>query len=162
MSARAAQLRPRPSTRPTDLRVVRRRATSHIKRTGSTRIAPVAIAVTIGVAAIIAAILLEQVALAQSAFRLSDLRTEYQEAGSRHEELLLEAAQLDSSARIERYARETLGMVDPDPAAVHYIVANVRRGKSHARPPSSSPALGGPGIAAGSPYGEVPAEGTSP
>ena len=162
MSARAAQLRPRPSTQKSELRVVRRRASSHIKRTGSTRIAPVAIAVTIGVAAIIAAILLEQVALAQSAFRLSELRAQYQEAQSLHEELLLEAAQLDSAARIERYARETLGMVDPDPASVHYIVAKVGRGQSHARPPSTSPGLGGPGIAAGSPYGEVPAEGTSP
>lgn len=121
-----------------------------------------AIAVTIGVAAIIAAILLEQVALAQSAFRLSDLRTQFQEAEPQHEELLLEAAQLDSAARIERYARETLGMVDPDPASVQYIVANVGRSKTNGRRPSNSPALTLPGIAAGSPYGVLPAEGTSP
>ena len=163
MSARAASLRPRPSTRKTELRVVRRRTTSHIKRSGATRIAPVAIAVAIGIAAIVAAILLEQVALAQSAFHLSDLRTELQAAESEHEELLLEAAQLDSAARIERYARETLGMVDPEPASVQYIVANVRSGNGSRRgKPRNLPDGTAPGVAAGSPYGVLPAEGTSP
>ena len=163
MSARAASLRQRASTRKTDLRVVRRRATSHIKRSGATKIAPVAIAVAIGVAAIIGAIILEQVALAQSAFHLSDLRSELEAAESEHEELLLEAAQLDSAARIERYARETLGMVDPEPASVQYIVANVGRGNGGPRRnPRNSPAVTTQGVAAGSPYGVLPAEGTSP
>lgn len=161
MSARAAQLRPRSTTK-TQLRIVRRRTRSHIKRSGSTRIAPVAIAVAIGVAAVIAAILLEQVALAQSAFHLSDLRAQYEEAQSQHEELLLEAAQLDSAARIERYARETLGMVDPDPATVQYIVADVRRPRPNGLHPANNPAVPPPGVAAGSPYGTFPAEGSSP
>ncbi len=163
MSARAASLRPRPSTRNTGLRVVRRRTTSHIKRSGATKIAPVAIAVAIGIAAIVAAILLEQVALAQSAFHQSDLRSRLEAAESEHEELLLEAAQLDSAARVERYARETLGMVDPEPTSVQYIVADVGRGKgSPRRGPRNSPAVTTGGVAAGSPYGVLPAEGTSP
>ena len=80
-------------------------------------------------AGIVAAILLEQVVLAQSAFHLSDLRAELEAAEEKHEILLLEAAQLDSSARIERYARENLGMVDPGPEAIQYIVADIKQPK---------------------------------
>jgi cell division protein FtsB len=79
--------------------------------------------------AIVAAVLLEQVVLAQSAFHLSDLRRDLQAAEEKQEELLLEAAQLDSSARIERYARENLGMVDPIPGGIQYIVADIKQPK---------------------------------
>lgn len=41
---------------------------------------------------------------------------------------MLEAAKLDSEARIERYAREKLGMVDPEPQNVRYIVADIQSG----------------------------------
>lgn len=130
MSARATEIKSktqRPS-RP-DLRVVRkRRSRSLIKRTQARRVS-VYIAGGIIAAAIVAAVLLEQVFLAQSAFYLSDLRRDLQVAEEKQEELLLEAAQLDSSARIERYARETLGMVDPGPDAVQYIVADIKRPK---------------------------------
>ena len=37
----------------------------------------------------------------------------------------MEAAKLDSSARIERYARTTLGMVEPAPSDIQYIVADL-------------------------------------
>lgn len=130
MSARATDVksRTRRPTRP-DLRVVRkRRSRSLIKRTNARRVS-VYIAGGILAAAIVAAVLLEQVVLAQSAFHLSDLRRDRQAAEERQEELLLEAAQLDSSARIERYARENLGMVDAAPGSVHYIVADIKHPK---------------------------------
>src|SRR5688572_13705977 len=130
MSARATALKPRTqrTARP-DLRVVRkRRSRSLIKRTNARRVS-ILIAGGIIASAIVAAVLLEQVVLAQSAFHLSDLRRDLQTAQEKHEELVLEAAQLDSSARIERYAREMLGMVDPGPGGVQYIVADIRQPK---------------------------------
>lgn len=110
------------------LRLVRRKRRSRklIKRSVTRRLAPLAIVGAIVIAATIFAVLLEQVVLAQSAFDLARIRERIARAENRHEELLLEAARLDSSARIESYARETLGMVDPEPANVQYIVANVR------------------------------------
>ena len=131
MSARASALKSRTQQRTArpDLRVVRkRRSRSLIKRTNARRVS-VLIAGGIIASAIVAAVLLEQVVLAQSAFHLSDLRRDLQVAQEKHEELLLEAAQLDSSARIERYARETLGMVDPGPGGVQYIVADIKQPK---------------------------------
>ena len=130
MSVRATEIKSKSQqpSRP-DLRVVRkRRSRSLIKRTQARRVS-VYIAGGIIAAAIVAAVLLEQVFLAQSAFHLSDLRRDLQTAEEKQEELLLEAAQLDSSARIERYARETLGMVDPAPGGVHYIVADIKQSK---------------------------------
>lgn len=130
MSARAKDLksRDRSSGRP-ELRVIRRRRSrSLIKRTNARRTS-VYIAGGIIATAIVAAVLLEQVVLAQSAFHLSDIRRDLQAAEEKREELLLEAAQLDSSARIERYARENLGMVDPAPGGVQYIVADIRQPK---------------------------------
>ena len=162
MSARASVLTPRVSKGGRDLRVVRRRSRRLVTRSPGTRIAPFAIVAAIGVAAIIATVLLEQVMLAQSAFHLSDLRTELQEAEAKHEELLLESATLDSATRIERYARETLGMIDPPPGSVRYIVADIDRGgRARVRPgPRNGPPSSG-GIAAGSPF-TLPAEGASP
>jgi cell division protein FtsL len=75
--------------------------------------------------AIVFGVLLEQVVLAQSAFKLTDIRRSVTAAEARHEELLLEAAKLDSAARIENYARMELGMIDPVPATVRYIVADI-------------------------------------
>lgn len=130
MSVRALEIKSK-SQRPSrpDLRVVRkRRSRSLIKRTQARRVS-VYIAGGIIASAIVAAVLLEQVFLAQSAFQLSDLRRDLQTAEEKQEELLLEAAQLDSSARIERYAREVLGMVDPGPSGVQYIVADIKQPK---------------------------------
>jgi hypothetical protein len=70
--------------------------------------------------------LLEQVVLAQSAFKLTEIRQDLAVAEENREVLMLEAAKLDSAARIERYAREELGMIDPAPHDVRYIVADIR------------------------------------
>jgi cell division protein FtsL len=69
-------------------------------------------------------VLLEQVVLAQSAFELGRVREEVVAAETHHQELLLEATKLGSPGRIERFAREELGMVDS--TEVGYIVAEVR------------------------------------
>lgn len=74
--------------------------------------------------ALVALVLLEQVVLAQSAFRLARVRAELARAEERHEELLLEAARLESPDRIERVARRELGMTDPQ--GLDYILADVR------------------------------------
>lgn len=151
MSAHATDLRARRgATKKPQLRVVKKRGTakSQARRSFS-------IYVTAGLIAgtIVAAILLEQVVLAQSAFQLSDLRSEVMAAEEKHEILLLEAAQLDSSARIERYARENLGMVDPVPDGVEYIVADIKQPKQLANAVGRGvEALPSGGVATGDPY----------
>jgi cell division protein FtsL len=141
MSARLAAVRrhERSTRHNGHLRLVRRKRRSRklIKRSPTRRLAPLAIIGSIAIAATIFAVLLEQVVLAQSAFDLTSVRERMARAEARHEELLLEAARLDSSARIERYAREALGMVNPEPANVQYIVADVRvpaRGRERPAP----------------------------
>ena len=133
-----------------DLRVVsRRKSKKLIKRSGARRLAPFTIAASIAIAAIVTGILLEQVVLAQSAFQLQSIREELAEAEEDREVLMLEAAKLDSAARIERYARETLGMVDPPPHSVRYIVADIgtsRRGTALAT--TSDPYVDSTGAAA--------------
>ena len=127
MSARPSQLRaPRTRTRTPGLRLVRRRSRKLIRRGLSTRLAPVAIVTSIGVVAVVIAVLLEQVVLAQSAFELTRIRAEVVEAEAEHQELLLEATRLGSPGRIERYATEELGMVKPRPQDVDYVVADVK------------------------------------
>jgi cell division protein FtsL len=118
----------------------------------------VVILAAIAAAAIVIGVLLEQVFLAQSAFRLTDLRTSVEAADAKHEELLLESAQLDSAARIERYARTTLGMVDPAPDQIQYIVARVSHPSQVASIPRRHVGVDSPGIAASDPYssGEGP------
>ena len=118
---------PRRSSKP-ELKVVsRRRKKGLIKRTG-TRVAPLTILAVIAIGGIVAAILLEQVVLSQSAFKLTEIRRELAAAEENREVLMLEAAKLESAARIERYARENLGMIDPEPHNVRYIVADIRSG----------------------------------
>lgn len=117
---------PSRSMKKADLKVVRRRKSKNlIKRTGARKLAPFTIMASIAIAAIVAGILLEQVVLAQSAFELQKIRVELSEAEENREVLMLEAAKLDSDARVERYARETLGMVDPPPHTIRYIVADI-------------------------------------
>ncbi len=105
------------------LRVVRRRSRGLIKRTSTRRVAPLALLALILSGAIVFGILLEQVVLAQSAFRLSSLSKETQRAQAKNGRLLLQVARLGSPGRIERYARTRLGMVDP--SNLEYIVARV-------------------------------------
>ena len=123
MSARASQARAKRARTPAGLRLVRRRSRRLIKRTRSTRMAPVALLMTICVAAVIFGVLLEQVVLAQSAFELSKIRNRLTEVEARHEELVLEAAQLESPDRVRTYARRVLGMVEP--SRVEYLTAEV-------------------------------------
>ena len=111
-----------------DLKVVSRRKKKGLINRAGTRLAPLTIVAVIAIGGIVAGILLEQVVLAQSAFKLTKIRQELTAAEENREVLMLEAAKLDSAARIERYARENLGMVDPEPQNVRYIVADIRPG----------------------------------
>ena len=128
MSARAAQLK-RPTGASSDLRVVRRRSRSLIKRTGARRSAPLAIIGAIVVIAIIGGVLITQVVLAQSAYKLQEINKRLTTAEARQEELLAEMALLESPGRIERYARTVLGMTDP--TNVEYIVAKIKVGSDN-------------------------------
>lgn len=105
------------------LRVVRRKKLKLIERVGMSAAIPYVIGGVIAIVAVVFAVLLEQVVLGQSAFKLAELRKELVAAEAEHEELLLEVAKMESPDRIERYARINLGMTDP--AAVEYIVADL-------------------------------------
>lgn len=125
MSAAARRLRDQHAAEK-DLRLVRRRGRNLINRTGARRSAPLAIAAGVAVIAVVASVLLSQVVLAQSAFKLEAINKRLAAVEDRREELLAEVAALESPGRIERYARFRLGMVDP--TNVEYIVARVRTG----------------------------------
>lgn len=84
------------------------------------------IACAVLVVATISVVLIEQVMLAQTAFKVAKMREKIVKAETRHAELVLHAAQLGSSERIERVARRDLGMVAPE--EVHYVVARVHSG----------------------------------
>ncbi len=160
MSARASQLRA-PRTRPHNpgLRLVRRRSRGLIRRSFSTSLAPVAILTSIVVATAVVAVLLEQVVLAQSAFKLSRVREQVEVAETRHQELLLEVTRLGSPGRIERVAMEELGMVPPDSQRTEYVVANVKGvtgGSLVARSKATRPLQPGTGVAAGTVVEDVP------
>jgi hypothetical protein len=73
---------------------------------------------------VIFGVLLARVVLVKTSFKLQNLQNNLAEAEELHEELLLEAAKMESPARIERMAR-AIGMVDP--LEVNYIVADVRQ-----------------------------------
>ncbi len=112
-----------------DLRIVRRRGRQLINRTGSRRSLPLAVAAGVAVLAVVAGVLLSQVVLAQSAFKLEAINKRLAAAEDRREELLAQVAALESPGRIERYARTRLGMVDP--TRIEYIVARVRTGRDN-------------------------------
>jgi cell division protein FtsB len=96
-----------------------------IKRTGSRRFALAWAAAAVVVVAIVFSVLLEQVVLAQSAFHLSKLTGKVNSAEDSHQALLVQWARLQSQNRIEHYARTHLGMINPPPGDIQYIVANV-------------------------------------
>jgi cell division protein FtsL len=130
------------------LRLVRRRSRKLIRRTSTHRVAPLAVLAVILTGAIVFGILLEQVVLAQSAFRLESLTQEVQKAQATNGELLLRVARLGSPDRVERYARSRLGMVDP--ASVEYIIADVHTAKGSAladSAPVADSAPTGPAVA---------------
>ncbi|MFN2389124.1 MAG: hypothetical protein ABR575_05890 [Actinomycetota bacterium] len=105
------------------LSVVRRRSADLIARKGARRLAPAMVLAAICAVVVIGGVLLEQVVLAQSAFKMVKLRDRLAVAEARHEELLLRSAKLEAPGRIERVARADLEMVDPP--SVQYIVADV-------------------------------------
>lgn len=139
--------------------VERRRKASGKSSRGRTKSFVITVSLLLG-GAIVVGVLLEQVTLAQSAFELAEIREDLVAAETRHEELLLEAANLDSATRIERYARSSLGMVDPAPGSVEYIVADVRTGgrlgASTIRQGDESPAAVAGGLRSAAGYGGSP------
>jgi cell division protein FtsB len=106
-------------------------------RSRSRRTVHVVIVSSIAVFAVVVGVLLEQVVLAQSAFKLARVRERLVAQEQRHQDLLLEATRLEGSDRIERYARDVLGMVESKPQSTNYLVADV-----HVRDPLRSPARG--------------------
>ena len=121
MSARIDHVRRTPERSREKLEVVRKKKVKPRRRV---RI-PIKYLVGVMCVAIpVVGVLLEQVTLAQSAFKLQNLRQELVVAEEQHEELLLEAAHKGNEGRIEHYARDVLGMIDPPTR--EYIVANVR------------------------------------
>ncbi|HVM34289.1 MAG TPA: cell division protein FtsL [Actinomycetota bacterium] len=88
--------------------------------------APTLIVAAIAVVTLVFGVLLEQIALAQSAFRLSAIRERLVAAEERYEKLMHEAVLLDNPSRIERIATERLGMVEPNPRTQKFVVARIR------------------------------------
>ena len=126
------------------LAVARRRSRGLIKRGAPRRVAPVAIGVAIFVATVVFGVVLEQIVLAQSAFKMARIRHQLAVEETKHQELVLEATQLESPMRIELFARKQLSMVEPD--EIDYLVADVAPPSAglfatRARPPSGRPAL---------------------
>lgn len=128
---------------PARLRVVRRKKLKLIERVGMSRMIPYIIGAAIALAAVVFAVLLAQVILAQSAFKLADLRKDLLAAETKHEELLLEAAKMESPDRIEAIARDRLGMVRP--ISVEYIVADVTTKTPRSRSRSGTARITVPG-----------------
>ena len=127
MSTRAAQVKTkRAQTTAAPLRLARRSKKGLIKRHSQRRFAPLAIVAVILVCATVFTVLLEQVILAQTGFKMAQLRERVVAAESRHAELVLRAAKLGSPERIERVAISELGMTYPAASEIKYIVANVR------------------------------------
>ncbi len=117
MSVAARQLK-RPVQKRARLSIVKRRKFRLLKR-----VSPMLVVMVVFVIAAVFAILLEQVMLAQSGFKMAKLQQKIEKAETKHAELVLEAAKLSSSERIERFAISDLGMVRPE--RVEYIMANV-------------------------------------
>ena len=130
MSARQSSVRASRHKKKSDpaLKVVRRNKRGLIKRGAQRRVAPLLLVGGMLVIGIVFAILLAQVVLAQSGFKMAKLRERTLKAEERHAELVLQAAKLGSSERIERFAIDQLGMVHP--TKVEYIVADVSSRRS--------------------------------
>ncbi|MFP5297443.1 MAG: cell division protein FtsL [Actinomycetota bacterium] len=130
------------------LRVVRSKRNGLIKRSTSRRIAPMLVLGSILVIATVFAVLLEQVVLAQTGFKMDTLRREIASAETEHARLVLKVAKLSSKERIEQVAMEELGMVQPK--RISYIVANVKtRGSDFLAQEQTPELLPGSGTAAG-------------
>ena len=86
---------------------------------------PLVIGGVILVALLIATVLLEQVLMAQSAFKLEEIRRRTERAETRNQELVLEVTHLGNRSRIEEYARTQLGMAETNAATSEYMVADI-------------------------------------
>ena len=80
------------------------------------------------VALLIATVLLEQVLMAQSAFKLGEIRERTERAEAQQQELVLQVTQLENRERIEAFARTQLGMVETNAASSEYMVADIKLG----------------------------------
>jgi cell division protein FtsL len=123
MSAEAERLLPGAADARSAPQPIRRRSRSLIRRRPLTRMAPLSALAIVCVTAVVFGVLLEQVILAQSAFELTRIRQRIAAAQAENQELLLQMTELQSPDRLERFAREELGMVDP--SRVEYVVADV-------------------------------------
>jgi cell division protein FtsB len=118
------------------LRVIRRKKLKLIERVGVSRMIPYVIGGAIALAAVV------------FAFKLAELRKDLVAAETQHEELLLQAAKMESPDRIESIARNQLGMIDPN--SVEYIVADVSTKSPHTRSRSGTARMTVPrGVASG-------------
>ncbi|HZK51791.1 MAG TPA: cell division protein FtsL, partial [Actinomycetota bacterium] len=108
-----------------NLSIVRRRRRGLIQRGPSRRMTPLVIGGVILVALLIATVLLEQVLMAQSAFKLEEIRRRTERAETRNQELVLEVTHLGNRSRIEEYARTQLGMAETNAATSEYMVADI-------------------------------------
>jgi cell division protein FtsL len=118
----------RPSPSRADLRIVRRKRRGLIQRSSSRRATPLVIGGVIMVALLIATVLLEQVLMAQSAFKLGEIRQRTERAEAQQQELVLQVTQLENHERIEAFARTQLGMVETNVAGSEYMVADIELG----------------------------------
>jgi cell division protein FtsL len=128
MSARAqSSVAPERARRPRErnLEVVRRKRRGLIQRGTARRMTPLVFGGVILVALLVSTVLLEQVLMAQSAFKLEEIRAQTEKAESRQQELILEVTRLENNDRIEEYARTQLGMVETNSATSEYMVADI-------------------------------------
>ena len=107
------------------LKVVRRKRRGLIQRGAARRATPLVIGGVILVSLLIATVLLEQVLMAQSAFKLEEIRQRTERAQARNQELVLEVTHLENHHRIEEYARTHLGMIETNSATTEYMVADI-------------------------------------
>ena len=112
----------------TDLRVVRRKRRGLIQRSASRKATPLVVGGVIMVALLIATVLLEQVLMAQSAFKLGEIRERTERAEAKQQELVLQVTQLENKDRIEAFARTQLVMVESNAATSEYMVADIELG----------------------------------
>jgi len=108
--------------------VVRRKRRGLIQRSSFRRTTPLVIGGVIMVALLIATVLLEQVLMAQSAFKLGEIRQRTERAEAQQQELVLQVTQLENHERIEAFARSQLGMVETDVVGSEYMVADIELG----------------------------------
>ena len=127
MSAQTSRVAPRRARRPQErnLKVVRRKQRSLIQRGAARRVTPLVFGGVILVALLISTVLLEQVLMAQSAFKLEEIRNQTESAESRQQELILQVTRLEDNSRIEEFARTQLGMIETNHTTSEYMVANI-------------------------------------